>query len=132
MSYLKWAASNLSSWKIFPKKKKSKFRSKNALFGYFWAGIWKKPCHILNEHPRLCLIAKFREIVKMPKFGTRNAKFPYFGAVIWRSYCHILNQCSLICPIAKFDAKMKIFNFRTQNACFGILGMEFKNNVVIS
>ena len=32
-----------------------------------------KNCHILNQHPRIYLIAKFREIMKMPKFGTKKA-----------------------------------------------------------
>ena len=40
-----------------------KFETKNALFGYFWARIKKKYCHILNQHPRFCLFAKFREII---------------------------------------------------------------------
>ena len=35
-------------------------------------------CHILNQHPRVCLIAKFCEKTKLPKFGTLNALFEYF------------------------------------------------------
>ena len=38
----------------------------------------KKNCHILNQHPRICLIAKFHEIMKMNKFGTKNASCGYF------------------------------------------------------
>ena len=49
-----------------------KFGTKNAWFGYFWAGIWKQYDHIWNEHPRICLIAKFRGKTKMPKFETKN------------------------------------------------------------
>ena len=49
-----------------------KFGTKNAWFGYFWAGIWKQYYHIWNEHPRICLIAKFRGKTKMPKFETKN------------------------------------------------------------
>ena len=41
------------------KKKKSKFRTKKALFGFFWARNWNKYCHISNQHPRLCLIWNF-------------------------------------------------------------------------
>ena len=32
----------------------------------------KKNCHILNQYPRICLIGKFHEIIKMPAFGTKN------------------------------------------------------------
>ena len=53
----------------------SKFGTKNALFGYFWARILKNYFHISNQHPQICLIAKFLEKVKMPKFGTKNALF---------------------------------------------------------
>ena len=42
------------------KKKMRKFGTKNALFGYFGAGILKNYCHAWNQHPRICLIAKFR------------------------------------------------------------------------
>ena len=50
-----------------------KFVTKNALFGIFWTGILKNFCHILNEHPQICLILKFPARIKMPKFETKNA-----------------------------------------------------------
>ena len=31
-----------------------------------------------NQHPRICLLAKFCGKTKMPKFGTKNAIFRYF------------------------------------------------------
>ena len=31
----------------------------------------KNYCHIWNQHPQTCQIAKFREEFKMPKFGTK-------------------------------------------------------------
>ena len=49
-----------------------KFGIKNALFGYFWAGILENYRHILNQHLRICLNQKFCEETKMPKFGTKN------------------------------------------------------------
>ena len=61
LSTLKSASLNLSNCKIFQ-------RNKNALFGYFLAGIWKQYGHIWNQHPRSCLFGKFLEIIKMPKF----------------------------------------------------------------
>ena len=32
----------------------SKFGTKNTLFGYFWVRIFKKYCHIWNQHPQVC------------------------------------------------------------------------------
>ena len=53
-----------------------KFGTKNAVFGYFWTRILKiYYCHILNQHPKICLFAKFHEKTKMPKL---NALFRYF------------------------------------------------------
>ena len=53
-----------------------KLGTKDALFGYFWAEIRKQYCHIRKQHPRICLIAKFCEIMKMLKLGP---KIPYLG-----------------------------------------------------
>ena len=85
---------------------------------YFWAIIFKSYCHIWNQHSRICLIAKFREIIKMPNFGAKNALFVYFWAIIFKSYCHIWNQHSRICLIAKFREIIKMPNFGTKNTLF--------------
>ena len=55
-----------------------KFRTKSALFGYFWAKILKYYCHIRNQRLQISLIAKFCEETKMLKFGTKTAGFGYF------------------------------------------------------
>ena len=79
----------------------------------------KKYCHIWNQHPWICLIAKFPEKMKMPKFVTKNALFGYFGAIILKNYCHIRNQHPRICQIAKACEKMKMPKIGTKNASFG-------------
>ena len=101
LSYLKSAKICLII-KFRIKIKKPKFGTKNALFWYFWTkmaylGIfglefYKYYCHIWNQHPQICLIAKFCEKEKIPKFGTKNALFGYFWARILKNYCHIWNQ----------------------------------------
>ena len=53
-SYLKSAPSNLSHCKILQKSKNSNFRTKNALFGYFWARVFKNHSHVWNQHPQMC------------------------------------------------------------------------------
>ena len=122
-----------------------KVGTKNAIFGYFWRkmpyfGIFgpeflKNYCHIWNQHPQICLFAKFHGKTKMPRFGTKNAWFGYFGAGIWKQYCHIWNQHPRICLIAKFRGKTKMPKFGTRNALFeyfwvkmpylGIFGLEY-------
>ena len=44
-----------------------------------WAAILKNHCHVWNQRPRICLIAKFDLKTKNFKFGTKNARFPYMG-----------------------------------------------------
>ena len=95
----------------------SKFGTKSASFGYFWARILKNYCHIWNQHLRISVIAKFCEETKMPKFGTKNDLLGIFDqeCVIWvflgknvlKNYCHIWNQHPQICLFAKFHKKNK-------------------------
>ena len=50
----------------------AKFGTKNALFGYFWARIFKILSY-LKLAPSNLSNWKFREIMKIPKFGNENA-----------------------------------------------------------
>ena len=80
----------------------------------------KKCCHITNQHPEICLIAKFCKKPKMPKFGSKNALFGYFWTRIWKHYCHIENQHPRICLIAKFCIKnQKCLNLGTKGSFLG-------------
>ena len=56
--------------------KMSNFGTKNALFEYFGAGIYRKYCDICNEHSRICLIAKFGE---KWHFLNLEPKMPYLS-----------------------------------------------------
>ena len=77
-SYLKSAPSNLSNCKFREKRKIPKYGTKNVWFGYFWARILESYCQVLNQHLRICLIAKFCKETKMLTFRTKNALFQYF------------------------------------------------------
>ena len=57
-----------------------RFATKYVLSGYFGARTLKNFCDIVNQHPRICQIAKFCE--KMPKFETKSVLFAYFWAGI--------------------------------------------------
>ena len=71
----------------------NKFMTKNALFGYFWAGTLKKYCHICIQLPCICLTAKFHAKIKILKIGTKNALLACFGqqfrktVVIFEVWC---------------------------------------------
>ena len=130
MSYLKSAPSNLSICKILQKKTKTSklgiknasfayFFTKNALSGYLWATIFKDYCYIWNQHPQICLFAKFR------KFGTTNILFAYFWARILEDYCRIWNMYPWICRLEKFCEKQKCLNLGSKMLYLGILGLEF-------
>ena len=101
-----------------------KFGTKNARFRYFWAGTWKQYCHIWNQHPGICLIAKSRGKTKMPKFGTKNAWFGYFGPEICKQSCHIWNEYPRIFLMANFGGK-KPQNLGPKMPYLSILGLEF-------
>ena len=83
LSYLQSAPSNLSNCKISWKNKNAQisdqecliwvFLTKNALFGYSRARILRNYCHIWNQHPKMCQIAKFCE----KKCLNLGAKMPY-------------------------------------------------------
>ena len=60
--------------KFHPKRKKKKFRTKNALFGSL-AGMLKNYCHISNKRPPNYLIAKFRANIRILKLRSKNALF---------------------------------------------------------
>ena len=120
LSYLKSAPSNWSSCKISDQKCLIwVFFIKNAFFLCFWARILKKYCHIWNQHPQICLVARFCKRAKMCTFGTKNALIGYFWTRIFKNYCHIWNQHPQICLIVKFCKKTKISKFGTKNALFG-------------
>ena len=97
------------------------FLTQNALFGYLGQEFKKNYCHIWNQHPQMCLFAKFhqKKKTKMPTFGTKNAWFGYFWTGIWKQFCHIWNQHPRICLLAKFRGKTKMPKFGTKNALFG-------------
>ena len=129
--------------KFVEKTKIPKFGTKNALFRYFWAGIWQKNCHILNQYPRICLIGKFQEIIKTPKFGTKNALCWYFWIRILKKLFLYLKSAPSNLSNSKISRKNKLLGleqkmpkFGFKNALFGyfwskvsylsIFGLEFK------
>ena len=83
--------------------------------GIFGLEFEKKYCHIWNQHPQICLIAKYHQIMKMTKFGTKSTLFGYFWARIFKNYCHIWNQHLQISVTVLFCKKTKMPKFGTKN-----------------
>ena len=91
--------------------------------------FWTKEClscHIWNQNPWICLIAKYCEIMKMPKFGIKSALFGYFWARILKNYCHIWNHHPQICLFVKFHEKTIKPKFGTKGLICVFLGWNLK------
>ena len=133
LPYLKSVPSNLSHCKILQKNPKIfKFETKNALFWYFWARILKTYCHIWNQCPRICLIAKYRKKTKMPKFGAKNALFGYFWARIWKKLLSYLKLApSNLSKWKISQQKLGCLNLGAKMPYLGIFELEFQNTIVI-
>ena len=104
--------------------------SKNTLFEYFWAKIFKNSCHIWNQHPQICLIGNFAKKQKCLNLEPKMLYFifRYYWARILKNCCHIWNQHSRICLIAKFCEKLKMPKFGTKNVLFGHFWARSFNN----
>ena len=109
--------------------------------GIFGLEFEKKYCHVWNQHPQICLIAKYHQIMKMTKFGTKSTLFGYFWARIFKNYYHIWNQHLQISVTVLFCEKTKMPKFGTKNALFeyfwskmsylGIFGLGFKRKLML-
>ena len=109
-----------------------KFPTKNPWLRYFWAGIWKRYCHTWNQHPPICLMAKFFEKARVTKLGTENALFGYFlGKNLNKNYCHNWYQHPQICLFGKFHEKLKMPKFGTKSVWFRYFSAGFELNIVI-
>ena len=87
--------------------------------GVFRLEFKKYYCYIWNQHPWICLISKYREIMEMPKFGTKSVLLGCFWAGILKNYSNIWNQHLQITVITKFCEETEMPKFGTKNALFG-------------
>ena len=90
LSYLKSGPSTLLNCNFREKMIIPRFGTENALFGYFWAEIYKQYLPYLKLAPSNLSIRKILEKkAKMTKFRTKRALFGYFWARILQNFCHI-------------------------------------------
>ena len=69
---------------VSSKKKKVNLGPKMLCFS-LWAVMSKIYCHICNEHPPICLIAKFRAKIRILQLGNKNASFRCFRQQFWKT-----------------------------------------------
>ena len=81
LSYLKPTFSNFSIDKVSCKKKNFKFRNNNALFWYFWVGIWKYYCRSWNQRARI-----FGVKMKSLRLTTKNAGSSIYDEGLCQKY----------------------------------------------
>ena len=84
------------------------FDEKYCLCEFFGYNLKKTYCHIWNNHPWLCLTARYSEIMKILKFITKSALFGYFCARTLKSSAHISNQHLQISVTVKFCEETKM------------------------
>ena len=99
---------------------------------YFWAGIWKYYFHVSNQHPRICLVAKFGAKIKILKFGTENALFGYFWArTLKNTIVRFEISTFKYVYLQNLTKKQKCLNLGPKMPDLCIFGVEFENNIVI-
>ena len=81
-----------------------------------WAGMFKNYCHVYNECPPICLIAKFHAKIGILRFGKKKCLIWVLWRAILKIYSLFYNQCPRNCFKTKFGAETKILQFRTKNA----------------
>ena len=121
----------------FRKKIKSKFGTKNALFGYFWTRIWKSYCRVWNQQPRICLIAKFCKKQKLLNLGQKKSYLGTFALEFFKKLLSYLKSAPSNlsnCEISqKKNEKQKCLNLgpKIPYLIFRIFGPEFEKTIVI-
>ena len=82
----------------------------------------KKYCHICNQRPPICLIAKFRTKIRITKFGTKNALFGCFGQQFRKTIViHAISTLEFAL-VQSLVQKIKTPKSETKNARFPYFG----------
>ena len=75
-------------------------------------------CHICNQSPPICLIAKFCAKIRILKFGTENALFRWFGQQFWKAILIFSINAPEFALFQSLVQKVKIIKFGTKNVWF--------------
>ena len=102
------------------------FRTKIALFGYFWSGIWKvKHWCIWNQHPQFIPKAEFPAKIKILKFRTNNTYLGKFELKLKKKLLSYLKSAPSNSSNRKLWYKNKNSLIWNHNALLGYFGLKF-------
>ena len=119
LSYLKSALpSKLTYCKICAKNKTPLIWDQKYQICVLWSSNLNILLSYVKSAPSICLIAKFREIMKIPKFEIKNNLFRYFWARIFKKLLPWLRSAPLNLSNWKILFK-KMSKFGTKNTLFG-------------
>ena len=105
-----------------------KFRTKNSLFGFSWAIFLKNCGHILNQHPQMCLIAKFCGKQKCLNLGPKSLICLFFWVEFSKTIVIFEISTLKFVSLQSFEKKQKGINlgrkmpywvFLRKNALYG-------------
>ena len=78
----------------------------------------KNYCHIYNQRPSICVIAKFRAKTRIPKFGTKKVLFGSFGQQFRKTIVLFATSALEFALLQSLVQKIKILISGTKNARF--------------
>ena len=99
--------------------------------GIFEVSFENNYCHISNQHPQICQIAKFCKNKKLLKFGTKNALFGCFPCRNLNNDSHIRNQRSQVFKLQNFKQIQKHINLRPNMPYLDIFLVKLLKSIVI-
>ena len=83
-----------------------------------WVGMLKNYCHIYNQRPSICVIAKFRAKTRIPKFGTKKVLFGSFGQQFRKTMVLFATSALEFALLQSLVQNIKILISGTKNARF--------------
>ena len=126
LSYLKSGPSTLLNCKFREKMIIPRFGTENALFGYFWAEIYKQYLPYLKLAPSNLSIRKILE--KKQNWLSLGPNVPYlgiFGLEFYKTFVIFEISTLKFVYLENFAKKQKFLNLGTKVPYLGIFQLEF-------
>ena len=108
----------------------------------FGTEIWKNCCHIWNQHPQICLFAKFHKKIKMPKLGPKMPALAIFKLKVEKNNAIFETSTLKFAWMQNFAENQKCLNLRPKMPYLSIfdqkypiwvfLGKNFQNAIASS
>ena len=118
------------SHKVSSKTKKDNL-GPNVFYWVFGLEFSKIDCHICNQRPPICFIAKFHANIRILKFGTKNVLFWCIEEQLWKSIVIFVFSALYFVLKQNLVEKQKSLNFGPKIPNIRIFVLEFENPSVI-